>query len=160
MAQIKEEDDDLGTTRAVASYNSNERGSISQVLSTPGDDGDDELTEVFEHGNEMDDTVVDTRDNVLLSTSPQYQRSCSVGAGAVGSGGQSSGELRKRFRNWSGTQSGSDVGFSPRGSRRTKHRSPTPIDDETMLCMDCANRQGKGTNLPTLPTDFNLPLCR
>ena len=82
MAQIKEEDDDLGTTRAVASYNSS--GSISQVLSTPVDDGDDELTEVFEHGNEMDDTVVDTRDNVLLSTSPQYQRSCSVGAGAVG----------------------------------------------------------------------------
>ena len=146
MAQIKEEDDDLGTTRAVASYNSNERGSISQVLSTPGDDGDDELTEVFEHGNEMDDTVVDTRDNVLLSPSPQYQRSRSVGAGAVGSGGQSSGELRKRFR------------FSPRGSRRSKHRSPTPIDDETMLCMDCANRQGKGTLLPTLPTDFNPPL--
>lgn len=139
MTRIKEEDDDLGTTtRAVASYNSSERGSISQILSTPIDDGDEELTEVFEHGNEMDDTVVDARDNVLLSTSPQYQRSCSVGAGA----GQCGGELRKRFRNWSGTQSGSDVGFSPRGSRRNRRKSPTPIDDETMLCFDCSNRQG------------------
>lgn len=111
------------------------------MLSTPIDDGDEELTEVFEHATEMDDTMVDTSTNVLLSSSPQYQRSCSVGAGAVGSGGQSSGELRKRFRNWSGTQSGPDI--SPRGSRRLKHKSPPPVvDDDKKLCTECSNNRG------------------
>lgn len=143
MGQIKEEDDDYGTTKAVASYHSSEPGFYSQLFNPNADDGDDELTEVFEHSNEMDDTMVDTTNNVLLANSPQYQRSCSVGAGAVGSGGQSSGELRKRFRNWSGTQSGSD--FSPRGSRRQKHKSPPPVEDEKKLCSECVNRNNHGT---------------
>lgn len=143
VGRIKEEDDELGTTtttQAIASYVSSER-SLSQMLSTPVDDGDDELTEVFEqHANDLlDDTMVDTSRNVLLlgpgtcSSPPQYQRSCSVGAGVIiQSGCVAGGEMpsMKRSRNWSGT----DVGFSPRGSRRQKHKSPPPTEDEKKLC--------------------------
>lgn len=141
VGRIKEEDDELGTTSlAIASYNSSER-SISQMLSTPIDDGDEELTEVFEqHSNDLlDDTIVDASSNVLLlgpetsSSPPHYHRSYSVGAGvipqsgAVSAGGEAIGI--KRFRNWSGT----DVGFSPRSSRRQRHKSPPPFEDDKKL---------------------------
>ncbi|KAI9554622.1 hypothetical protein GHT06_019895 [Daphnia sinensis] len=159
VGRIKEEDDELGTTTlAIASYDSSER-SISQMLSTPVDDGDEELTEVFEqHDNELlDDTMVDTSSNVLLlgpsasSSPPQYHRSYSVGAGVVnqsggaaGVGGETPG--MKRSRNWSGTE----VGFSPRGSRRQKHRSPQPIEDEKKMCSDQTIQPVRRTRLQSM----------
>lgn len=127
------------TTRAIASLDSQ-----SQL---GGYDDDDELTEVFDHVTEMDDAV-DSSTNVLLTasaSSPVYQRSFSVGCSAGGSNNQqpqqTGVELRKRFRNLSGTAGSSDRG----GQRQQRLRSPAPVDEK--LCPECqsssAMRHGK-----------------
>ena len=81
---------------------------------------EDEITEVFDSDHPDADVSNNTQD-LLLPSSPA-QRSYSVG-------GQP--ELRRRFRNWSGTPT-SSVGASQRNSRRRKSpqrpAAPSPAD--------------------------------
>lgn len=132
------EDDDLVTTRAMASRDPSEPGSADCGVTTSDADADEEITEVFENANEADDVMpgVDP-----AAASPMH-RSCSVS-------GRPSGELRKRFRNWSGTHTGADVEFSPRSNRRAPHQRHKSPDEERKacpMCPECATREPGATS--------------
>lgn len=126
------------TTRAMASRDPSEPGSPDCGLTA--DEADEEITEVFENA-EADDVMP----GIGPAASPMH-RSCSVSGRP---------ELRKRFRNWSGTHTGSDLEFSPRNSRRTPHqRHKSPEDDKSAcpMCPECASRE-LGTTSSTAATE-------
>lgn len=100
----EEEEEDFATTRAVASVDTSDQSLPATLLSRSEEDD----TEVFD--SEQNDLQHGSCQHEKELTDSPAQRSYSVG-------GRS--ELRKRFRNWSGTPTNS-AGVSPRISRRKK----------------------------------------
>ena len=110
--RFEEEEDDAG--------NDHDEDHGDEEEEDDDDDDDDEITEVFDSDHNEIKDVVDS--GHFVAGSPA-ERSYSVGAR------ESAGELRKRFRNWSGTRTASAT-VSPRASRHRPKSVQSPEEEE------------------------------